>query len=332
VNEFELISRYFTRTPPPGSLVAAGVGDDCALLDAGAQQLAVTTDMLVEGRHFVAGCDPEALGHKALAVNLSDLAAAGSAPRCFFLALALPTADEAWLTAFARGLLALADRHGCVLAGGDTTRTPRIQTQPGPLTICVTAIGSVPRGAALTRGGARAGDDIYVSNTVGDAALALAAQAHAQAGARAVELDFVDAAAVQARLDRPEPRVALGQALRGVASACIDVSDGLVGDLAHIGERSNVGARLDWAAVPRSPALRRQALEVQQRCALAGGDDYELLFTAPAAARKRVQAAAAQAGVTVVRIGEVIAQPGIAVVDEHGHALAGRFAAYDHFG
>lgn len=327
MNEFELIARYFTRTPPPGSLVAAGVGDDCALLDAGPQQLAVTTDMLVEGRHFVAGCDPEALGHKALAVNLSDLAAAGSAPRCFFLALALPTADEDWLAAFSRGLLALADRHDCVLAGGDTTRTPRIDTRAGPLTICITAIGSVPRGTALTRGGARAGEDIYVSNSVGDAALALAAQA----GTLDTALDFVDAATVQTRLDRPEPRVALGQALRGIASACIDVSDGLVGDLTHIGERSNVGAQLDWAAVPRSPALRRQAAEVQQRCALAGGDDYELLFTAPAAARKRVQAAAAQAGVTVTRIGEITAQPGIAVIDEHGRALAGRFAAYDHF-
>jgi thiamine-monophosphate kinase len=327
VNEFELIARYFTRTPPAGSLVATGVGDDCALLDAGGQQLALTTDMLIEGRHFVAGCDPEALGHKALAVNLSDLAAAGSTPRCFFLALGLPAADAAWLAAFAKGLLALADRHGCVLAGGDTTRTPTIDARPGPLTICITAVGSVPRGAALTRGGARAGDEVYVSNVLGDAALALAAQA----GTCGALLDFVDAAAVQARLDRPEPRVALGQALRGVATACIDVSDGLVGDLAHIGERSSVGARLDWSAVPRSPALRRQPVEVQQRCALAGGDDYELLFTAPPEARKRVQAAAAQSGVTVARIGEITAQPGITVVDEHGRALDGRFAAYDHF-
>jgi len=326
VNEFELIARYFTRTPPAGSIVAAGVGDDCALLDLGQHQLAVTTDLLVEGRHFAAGCDPEALGHKALAVNLSDLAAAGSAPRCFFLALALPRADPEWLAPFSRGLLALADRHDCVLAGGDTTRAPRIDTHDGPLTICITALGEVPRGAALTRSGAQPGDELWVSSTVGDAALALAA-----ATGRAVELDFVDAAAVQARLDRPEPRVALGQGLRGIATACIDVSDGLVGDLAHIGERSRVGARIEWAAVPRSPALRRQSAEVQQRCALAGGDDYELLFTAPAARRKSVLAAATQAGVGVARIGAITAETGITVVDEHGRALGGAFAAYDHF-
>jgi thiamine-monophosphate kinase len=326
VNEFELIARYFTRTPPAGSLVAAGVGDDCALLDLGGRQLAVTSDLLLEGRHFLAGCDPEALGHKALAVNLSDLAAAGSAPRCFFLALALPAADEGWLAAFARGLLALADRHGCVLAGGDTTRVPQIDARPGPLTICITAIGEVPRGAALTRAGAQPGDDVYVSGTVGDAALALVA-----AGGGELQLDFVDAAAVQARLDRPEPRVALGQALRGIATACIDVSDGLLGDLTHVGERSGIGARIEWAAVPQSPALRRQRSEVRQRCALAGGDDYELLFAAPAAQRKRVQSAAAQAGVAVTRIGEVVSEPGVIVVDEHGRKLTGSFAAYDHF-
>jgi thiamine-monophosphate kinase len=324
VNEFELIARYFTRTPPAGSLVAAGVGDDCALLDLGEHQFAVTTDLLLEGRHFAAGADAEALGHKALAVNLSDLAAAGSAPRCFFLALALPAADEAWLAAFSRGLLALADRHGCVLAGGDTTRAPHVDAHPGPLTVCITAVGEVPRGAALTRGGACTGDDVYVSGCVGDAALALAA-------ADGVSLDFVDAAAVQARLDRPEPRVALGLALRGLASACIDVSDGLVGDLAHIGERSRVGLRIDWAAVPRSPALRRQRSELQQRCALAGGDDYELAFTAPPSQRRRVQAASAQAGVPVTRIGTVVGEPGVSVVDEQGRVLAGPFASFDHF-
>jgi thiamine-monophosphate kinase len=326
MNEFELIARYFTRPPPAGSLVAAGVGDDCALLDLGERQLAVTTDLLLEGRHFVAGCDPESLGHKALAVNLSDLAAAGSTPRCFFLALALPVADAAWLEAFARGMLALADRYGCVLAGGDTTRTPTIDTRAGPLTICITAIGEAPRGAALTRGGAQPGDEVHVSNVVGDAALALAA-----AGGKLRGLDFVDAAAVQARLDRPEPRVTLGQALRGIATACIDVSDGLLGDLAHIGERSGVGACIEWSAVPLSPALRRQPVAIQQRCALAGGDDYELLFTAPAAARRRVQSAAAQAGVTVARIGTITAESGLTVVDEHGRALTGAFTAFDHF-
>ena len=325
MNEFELIARYFTRAPAPGSLVAAGVGDDCALLDLGERQLAVTTDLLLEGRHFERGADPEALGHKALAVNLSDLAAAGSTPRCFFLALALPAADADWVAAFSRGLLALADRHGCTLAGGDTTRAPLIDTRPGPLTVCITALGEVPRGAAHSRAGARSGDDLYVSGALGDAALALAMRAGTCA------LDFVDAAAVQARLDRPEPRVTLGTALRGVATSCMDVSDGLLGDLAHICERSQVGAVVSWPAVPRSPALQRQPVEVQQRCALAGGDDYELLFTAAPAARRRVQAAAREAGVPVSRIGSIVDGRAVQVTDEHGRALATPYAAYDHF-
>jgi len=329
MNEFELIARYFTRTPPAGSMVTTGVGDDCALLDAGERQLAVTTDLLLEGRHFRAGSDPEALGHKALAVNLSDLAAAGSMPRCFFLALALPSADPAWLDAFSRGLLALADRHGCVLAGGDTTRSPQVESRPGPITLCVTAIGEVPRGTAHTRGGAQPGDDLYVSNTVGDAALALAAQV--RDATDRPQLDFVDAAAVQARLDRPEPRIALGIALRGLATSCMDVSDGLLGDLHHVCERSRVGARVQWPAVPLSPALRRQPLPLQRRCALAGGDDYELLFTAAPVQRRRVLAAAQQAAVTVSRIGTVTAAPGVQVVDEQGRALDGPFAAFDHF-
>ena len=326
MNEFELIARHFTRPVPPGGTVLVGIGDDCARLAAGASEFTVTTDMLLEGRHFLPGADPEALGHKALAVNLSDLAAAGSAPRCFFLALALPAADEAWLAAFARGLFALADSHGCVLAGGDTTRAPQIASGAGPLTICITALGEVPRGAALTRTGARVDDDVYVSNCIGDAALAL------RSAAGDAALDFVDAAAVQARLDRPQPRVALGLALRELASSCIDVSDGLLGDLAHICERSGVGAQLDWPALPLSAALRRQPLEVQQQCALAGGDDYELLFTAPPAARREIAAAAARAATPVARIGRIVAGDRPVVVDAQGRPVTGRFASYDHFG
>lgn len=325
MTEFELIARHFTRAPAADSGVARGVGDDCALIDAGdARQFAVTTDLLLEGRHFFADADPAALGHKALAVNLSDLAAAGAAPRCFFLALALPRADDSWLAAFARGLFALADSHGCALAGGDTARAPQVAQQPGPLTICITALGEVPRGASHTRAGARVDDDIYVSSAVGDAALALAARAGE------TRLDFVDAAAAQARLDRPEPRVALGIALRGLATSCMDVSDGLLGDLQHICMRSGVGARVDWAAVPRSAALRRQSVALQQRCALAGGDDYELLFTAPAVRRRQVQAAAALAGVAVARIGAIVAGGAAQAVDEHGRALPA-LAGYDHF-
>mgnify|MGYP002783862237 CR=1 FL=1 len=330
MTEFDLIARHFTRAPPAGSVVLAGVGDDCARLAGSDDEWAVTTDLLLEGRHFFSDVDPEALGHKALAVNLSDLAAAGATPRCFFLALALPQANDAWLAAFARGLFALADAHQCVLAGGDTTRAPQLDTRPGPLTVCITAMGTLPRSAALTRGGARADDELYVSGTVGDAALALAARA-----GRAT-LDFVDAAAVQARLDRPTPRVALGQALRGVASACMDVSDGLLGDLGHLCTRSQVAAMVEWTVVPRSPALQRQPVELQQHCALAGGDDYELLFTAPPAQRRAVQAAARTAGVAVTRIGR-IEPPGrdgavAQAVDAQGRPLPGRFASYDHFG
>lgn len=326
LTEFDLIARYFTRDPPAGSLVARGVGDDCALLDLGDRQLAVTTDLLLEGRHFFPDVDPESLGHKALAVNLSDLAAAGSAPRCFFLALALPRVDEAWLAAFSRGLFALADREGCVLAGGDTTRTPMIDERPGPITIAITAIGEVPRGAALTRGGAQPGDAIYVSGSLGDAALALAARAGE------IKLDLVDAQAMQQRLDRPQPRIALGQALRGIATACMDVSDGLLGDLQHICNRSRAGAEVDWPQVPRSAALLRQSEALQQRCALAGGDDYELMFTAPPARESEVMRAAAPAGTAVTRIGRIVAGTQAIVLDGQGRRLPGSFRAFDHFG
>jgi thiamine-monophosphate kinase len=328
MGEFELIARYFTRPPAAGGMVARGVGDDCAVLDLGDRWLALTTDMLVEGRHFFAGAEPEALGHKALAVNLSDLAAAGAAPRCFFLALALPQADEVWLAAFSRGMLALADAHGCTLAGGDTTRS----SAGGPLTICITAVGETPPGAALSRAGALVGDDLWVSGEVGDAALALerlrSAVAPAQAGAQCL----CSTTGTPTVCRRPEPRVALGLRLRGLASSCIDVSDGLLGDLGHIRERSGVGAELLWSAVPRSPTLRAQPQEVEQRCALAGGDDYELLFTAAPAQRDAVQTAGAAAGVAVKRIGRITAEPGCRVLDADGRMIdTAGLASFDHF-
>jgi thiamine-monophosphate kinase len=326
MNEFELIARYFTRP----TRERAGVGDDCALIDAGEVTLAITTDMLLAGRHFFPDADAEALGHKALAVNLSDLAAAGAAPRCFFLSLALPRADEAWLEAFARGLFALADAHGCALLGGDTTRAPRLRVDDravdGPLTISITAIGEVPRAAVRTRAGARAGDDLWVSGTVGDAALALAHRSGEATG-----LDVADQTACRARLEWPAPRVALGIGLRGLATAAIDVSDGLLGDLGHILERSRLGARVDWPAVPRSDALRRQPEALQRRCALAGGDDYELLFTAPASKRADVLAAAAAAGVTVTLIGTMTPHPGLEVLDADGTVVETTYRGYDHF-
>jgi thiamine-monophosphate kinase len=320
LGEFELIARYFTRAVPAGrDDIALAVGDDCALLEpVPGEQWAVSTDTLVESVHFLPTVDPAALGHKALAVNLSDLAACGAEPRCFFLALALPQVDEAWLAAFSGGMFALADTHRCVLAGGDTTRSPQ------GVVITVTVMGSVPRGQALLRSGARLGDDVWVSGTLGDAALGLALRQ----GGHEVP---ADARAAIERLERPQPQVGLGLALRGVATAAIDVSDGLLGDLGHILERSAVGARVEWNRVPRSDALRRQAEAGQRRLALAGGDDYELLFTASAGRRREVERAATRAGVAVTRIGEVTATGRLELVDADGRPMDTAPRAFDHF-
>lgn len=334
--EFELIARHFTWPPFDGPQSAASpidagfirqaVGDDCAVIAAGESDYTVTSDLLLEGRHFLPGVDPESLGHKALAVNLSDLAAAGSTPRAFWLALALPRADDAWLAAFARGMRALAAEHGCSLAGGDTTRAPTVAGADGPITVCITALGSVPRGTALSRAGARPGDELWVSGTLGDGLLGLWVAQGTQA------LDEPLRTQALAKHHRPAPRVALGQALRGVASACIDVSDGLLGDLGHVLERSGVGATVEWGALPLSPAVRTLAPTAQRECALAGGDEYELLFSAPAGRAAQVRAAAAQAGTPVTRIGRIEAAEGLRVVDADGRALdlAG-LAAFDHF-
>ena len=327
MTEFELIDRFFTRPLPAGGIVRRGVGDDCALLDCGERLLAMTTDMLLEGRHFLPGAEPEALGHKALAVNLSDLAAAGATPRAFQLALALPRADEGWLEAFCRGLFALADAHGCVLAGGDTTRVPQVATADGPLTICITALGDLPRQTARTRGGARPGDELWVSGTLGDARAALAWR-RGETGA--VPAGHV--AVFATRMDRPQPRVALGVALRGIATAAIDVSDGLLGDLGHVLKRSGVGAVIEWERVPLSEALRSMPVNQRQHFALAGGDDYELLFTAPMERRAEVEAAGAFAAVSVTRIGHVVqARDGLRVRDASGAELPAPWSGYDHF-
>ncbi len=317
--EFELIRRHFTREQDACRAgVVLGVGDDCALLrPAPGQQLAVSTDLLLEGRHFLSTVAPERLGHKALAVNLSDLAACGAEPLAFTLALALPRADEAFCAGLARGLFALADAHGVVLAGGDTTA--------GPLAVCITVFGQLPPGAALLRGGARPGDELWVSGTLGDARLAL------EVFRGGVALPGEAFESVRRAMEQPQPRVALGLALRGVASAAIDLSDGLVGDLGHVLARSGVAAVLDADALPRSAVLATMPLALQRLCTLAGGDDYELLFTAPPSARTAVLAAAARTGVAVTRCGRIEAGSGLRLVDAHGEPLPGDWAGFDHF-
>jgi thiamine-monophosphate kinase len=316
--EFDLIARYFTR---PARRSPLGVGDDCALLaPAAGMQLAVSSDMLVEGRHFLSTVDPARLGHKALAVNLSDLAACGARPLAFTLALSLPAVDEAWLAGFARGLFALADAHGCELVGGDTTR--------GPLNLCITVFGEVPAGAALLRSGARAGDDVWVSGTLGDARLAL----EVFRGSLALPADLFELA--RGRMEQPTPRVALGLALHGIATAAVDLSDGLAGDLGHVLRASGVGACLDADAAAGLLAIGDTAgldLAARRACTLAGGDDYELAFTAPASARAAVERAGRASATPVTRIGAIEAEAGLRLVDAQGAAVTQRFASFDHF-
>jgi thiamine-monophosphate kinase len=315
MGEFDLIAEYFTR---PVQRAVLGVGDDCALIAPGpGQQLAVSSDMLVEGRHFLSTVDPQRLGHKALAVNLSDLAACGARPLAFTLALALPRADPAFLAPFARGLLALADRQGIELVGGDTTA--------GPLNICITAFGEVPAGAALLRSGAQPGDRVWVSGRLGDARLAL------EVFRGSVALAGDDFARVRDAMECPQPRVALGQALRGVASSAIDLSDGLLGDLGHVLRASRVGATIDRDAIPRSAVLAAAPAPWQQTCVLAGGDDYELLFTAAPGHDDAVQAAGREAGIAVTPIGRIEAVPGLRVHDRDGQPLTLDLHGFDHF-
>lgn len=318
LSEFQLIAQYFTRPVRDTARVPLGVGDDCALVaPSPGMQLAISSDMLVEGRHFFPGADPASLGHKCLAVNLSDLAAMGARPLGFTLALALPEADERWLAAFAGGLLALADAHQCELIGGDTTR--------GPLNICITIFGEVPPGLALRRDAARDGDDIWISGTLGDARLALAGyRGELALDARALE-------SAGRRMHAPAPRVALGLALRGIARAAIDISDGLAGDLGHILERSQCGATLFADELPCGPLLALQDIDLRRRFALAGGDDYELCFTAPPERRDEVLAASRASGTPVTRAGRIEAAPGLRLAGADGAALDLTLTSFDHF-
>lgn len=318
MGEFDLIERYFKKPVRHADL---GIGDDCALLStAPDHQLAMSADMLVEGRHFLSTVQPHHLGHKALAVNLSDLAACGARPKAFLLSLALPRADEVWLEGFSQGLFDLARQHDCELIGGDTTQ--------GPLNIAITVLGEVPRGQALLRSGAKAGDDLYVSGTVGDARLAL------EAFRGQISLPEAVFLSARARMETPAPRVHLGMALRGIASAAADISDGLLGDLGHILKASGVGAHIEWplaTSLLGCSGLWTCPEALMQTCVLSGGDDYELIFTAAASRRDQVQAAALQAQTPVTRIGTITAQSGVNVVDARGQALRCTFASFDHF-
>ncbi|MCD0500890.1 thiamine-phosphate kinase [Achromobacter sp. MY14] len=316
-SEFELIARYFTRAAPAGLL---GVGDDCALFPVPAgEQVAISTDLLLEGRHFFSDVDPRALGHKSLAVNLSDLAAMGARPIGCVLGLALPRLDEPWLAAFADGFHALAAAHGCPLIGGDTTRSAH------DLAISVTVFGAVPAGQALRRDAAQAGDDIWVSGELGAADVAY----------RLLDGQYPanDAllAATRAALEWPQPQVALGMALRGIAHAAVDLSDGLLQDLGHILTASRLGARLEVDSMPVAAAVAALEDAPRRRAVLGGGDVYQLCFTASAAQRDAVQAAARAVGVQVTRVGQMLAQAGLQVLDGRGRQLTDLPGGFDHF-
>lgn len=318
MSEFDLIQRYFTR-PTPGATL--GVGDDAALLQVGeGMELAVSTDMLVSGTHFFPEADPYMLGHKTLAVNLSDLAAMGARPRWATLALSLPEADDHWLQQFSAGFFALADKHGIELVGGDTTK--------GPLNLCVTVMGEVPRGKALRRSGAQAGDDIWVSGLVGAAALGLA---HLRG-----ELELPEDARVYclAALHQPLPRADLGLMLRDLAHSAIDISDGLLADLGHILDASGVAAEVRYDKLPKVSMFEPCGVlsaQTEQRCVLAGGDDYELCFTVPVARREQVEMLALRLSVPLTRIGQIVSGRGCKVRDETGSVISIEKAGYDHF-
>jgi thiamine-monophosphate kinase len=320
MDEFELIRRYFAELTPPRDDVALGIGDDAALLTPPrGSEVVVTTDTLVAGRHFPDDTDPQAIGWKALAVNLSDLAAMGAEPRWFTLALTLRMVDPEWLTGFAAGLGAMARESGVALVGGDTTQ--------GPLSITVTAMGTVPAGKAIRRSGAKVGDAICVTGTLGDAALALRL-GQAGAGGRG-EARSADLEHLRARLSRPPPRVAAGAALRDVAHAAIDLSDGLAGDLSHILDASGVGAEIRANKLPMSPAFKALSHpESRVELQVSGGDDYELCVCLPA---DQVSKLRKKLGLPLTEIGRIVKGKALSIVDAKGKKLAIEPFGYRHF-
>lgn len=317
LGEFDLIRRYFSRATPSAAL---GVGDDAALVaPTPGLQLAIAADTLVEGRHFFAGADPYSLGWKALAVNLSDMAAMGARPRWFTLCLTLPRAEPEWLEAFAAGLYTVAERHGVELIGGDTTS--------GPMAFSVQILGEVAPNLALRRDGARVGDDVWLSGPTGAAALAVEARYNR------LTLEPVDLHHCAARLDRPEPRVALGLALAGVAHAAIDVSDGLLADAGHLAERSGVALRLWMAQLPALPvSAALMTSDAALRAAVSGGDDYELCFTAPPVQREFIHQLGEKLGLPLALIGQVEAGEGVSLSDLTGRPYRADRQGFDHFG
>jgi len=332
LGEFELIQRFFktgSEAMPSSNnqSISLGIGDDCALLQLNPEEvMAITSDMLVEDRHFFANTNPEWLGHKALAVNLSDLAAMGAKPMGFTLAIALPQVDLGWLEAFSKGLFALAQEYSCPLIGGDTTA--------GPRNICITAFGSIPHGKAIKRSGATLGDDIWVSGSVGDARLVLAALRHE------LHLSTIDLQAIDARMHQPTPRVQLGMALRDVATAALDISDGLLGDLKHILMQSKVDAEVFLDRLPKSAALKHQSEAIQNQFAACGGDDYEICFTAPPNQRSVIDEISKTLNLPITQIGSIktmqSSEPKIELLDQNGKALSESkaallFKSFDHF-
>lgn len=308
-------------------VVTLGIGDDCALIKPLAgEEIAVTSDMLVEDRHFFANANPEQLGRKALAVNLSDLAAMGAKPMGFTLSIALPEANSSWLEAFAKGLFGIAQQYSCPLIGGDTTA--------GPLTISITAFGSIPKGKAIRRSGAKVDDDIWVSGTLGDARLTLAALRHE------INLSKDDLNSIEHRMHQPTPRIELGGALKGLANAALDVSDGLLGDLKHILNQSQVDAEIELSALPKSITLQKQTVEIQNQFAACGGDDYEICFTASKAHRDVIDQLSKSLKLPLTRIGQITPKknstPKIKVINALGNLLSDEEAAslsksFDHF-
>ena len=316
--EFDLIREYFSNSTASRDDVILGVGDDCALLQTPAgMDMAITTDTLVEGVHFSPGTDPEALGHKSLAVNLSDLAAMGAQPSWVTLALTMPTSDPDWLKGFSCGFLALAQKHHVALIGGDTTS--------GPLSITITAHGFVEPDKAIRRSGAKVGDQIYITGSLGDAGLALLAR---QGGYAPGE----DLSQLEQRLDLPQPRLAVGQALSGIATAAIDISDGLISDLGHICEGSGVGAKVYLDRIPTSGQVKRY---LQQGgdwgTVVAAGDDYELCFTVPSVQEPLLETVSTNLDCDLTLVGEMVAGSGVTCIQSDGTVVTELTSGYQHF-